>query len=478
MKRWLVVILLIGSLTTLVAPVAAQTVCPGFNSRVNIGDFARTTSPALNIREAPQRNAERLRNPLEPGTLVEILEGPECFDGFTWWFVSAAGIEGWVAEGNPQNTFLSAPVDPNDATTGTFDDSTDPNPNPPLGTLDGRPGGGNYEEVCRNTENGVVGRASSFDGDYESGAVIPFTPFLNVLEVDTPAICVGSSFTADGAVVIAPDGSFHEPSVSTMTDFNGFTHSLVQLPIEAFFHPGLWRLGAAGFILDVDVRRSGPFALYTMQDGGQIVIGGLQPNERFIASGTADDSEFSSWFGAIADANGAFVMPLAQLPWFPNFPQLDTNFLYLSATQLDVVGQLGSFLTLEGVQVTHPDTGFNWYRIPQEYAAPLMREIVWGGQPYNEESAMNLLRTWTCPGASPIRLNPDENGNRAFVASDVGAQPIRSAPSVNAQILEEYQPGDFVVFNNDIACADNGVWWGFGDGWFMESQGGQYFWVQ
>lgn len=484
MKR-LSVLFLVGIIAlhlTAAVSVSAQTICPGFISRVEVGDFALTISPALNIREAPRRNADRLRQPLDPGTLVEVLDGPECADGFTWWFVSAAGLEGWVSEGNPDVYFLSEPVDPDNLPTtdnDDFDTSTDPNPNPPLGTLDGRPGGGNFEDTCRGVFNGIAGRESSFEGDLNNGSFISFTPFLNVLEVDTPAICLGAEFNGDGSTATSPDGTVYPASVTPFFDNEGNTHTLVQLPLQAFFWFGTWQLQSQGFTLTVEVQQPDqPYILYTLLNGGQIYIGGLQPNERFIASGTADDGNFVRWFGAVADQNGVFVMQLSQLPWFNDFPELNTNFLYLSVTQIDLIGQLGSFVSIEGVQVTNPNSGFNWYRIPQEYAAPLMREIVWGGQPYDEESAMNLLRTWTCPGASPIRLDPDQNGNRAFVAGDVGAQPIRSAPSLNAPILEEIQPGDFVVFNSDIACGDNAVWWGYGNGWFMESQGGQYFWVQ
>src|SRR5829696_1174320 len=137
--------------------------CDGFNSRLNVGDFVLVTSPALNIRGAPGTNAERLRDPLEPGTPASIVQGPECVDGYTWWNVTADGTQGWVAEGNPDTYFLSEPVDPDqiDQSDPDFDASGDANPNPPLSTLDGKPGGGNYEYACRGLDDGLIARDPS-----------------------------------------------------------------------------------------------------------------------------------------------------------------------------------------------------------------------------------------------------------------------------------------------------------------------------
>jgi hypothetical protein len=198
----------------------------------------------------------------------------------------------------------------------------------------------------------------------------------------------------------------------------------------------------------------------------------MQPNERFIASGTGDDGDTIRWFEAQANSNGSFVTSLSQLPWFQDLPDYDTNYLYDSVAQIDIIGQMGSFVTLESVEVEDPENGDEWYSIPVRYVAPLMREIVWGGN-YDEASARNLLLSWTCPGASPIRLRRDAG---AIVLEEAGAQRIYLEPSLNAEVDSTRDPGDTVYVFSGIECADNGVWWYTGDGWFMESQGNRYFW--
>lgn len=472
-----------------------QGVCGGFNSRLHVGDSAVSTSPALNIRSSPSTTADRLRDPLEPGTPVTLLEGPQCVDGYTWWRVSAAGIQGWVAEGNPTSYFLSAPVDPNQTgqsgttgttgttgtsgTSGTTGTGGNANPNPPLTTLDGRPGGGNYEYVCRGGWDGITGRDPATSSDVGFGGTIAFTPSLNMLEVDTPAICLDANTPFSGGVAVAPNGQTFDASVTPVYEDNGdggsdYRYTMAQLPLQAFFMPGTWQLQASGFSLNVNVRLPNhPYVLYTFLNGEQMIVGGLQPNERFIANGTGDDGETVRWFEARADGGGAYVTQLDQLPWYPDLFNYDTNALYLSATQTDIIGQQGSFMTLKGVTVSDPDTGYEWYRIPTAQAAPLMREIVWGGN-YDDISAQALLRSWTCPGAPPIRLNLEDNGGGAHVIDGVGTVNLYNQPTFNSQVVGSVQSGDSVFLLDGVQCADNAIWWDVGDGWIAESVGSSY----
>ncbi|MEO8392798.1 MAG: hypothetical protein ABI700_07380 [Chloroflexota bacterium] len=492
MKRWfaamLLSCLLIGSVNAESSHVfLIRQVCGDFTSRLKVGDYALVTSPALNFRNAPNTHADRVRDPLEPGTLVSIDKGPQCVDSYTWWQITANHLQGWVAEGNPDKYFLSPPVDPSkvvqqNTNTGTGS-SGNANPNPPLATLDARPGGGNYDYACRGvSDDELTGRDPSTSSNVDNGASLRFSPSLNMLEVDTPAICLGANYGLDGnEVAFGPDGRSYTPVITPVyrdveDDGSGgeLDYTQVQLPSEAFNQFGRWQLQASGFSLDVDIRApSHPYVLYTFADNGEMIVGAMQPNERFIANGTGNDGDSTYHFEAQVNGAGVFVIPLAQLPWFNDLSQYDTNSLYASVTETDIIGQQGSFVTLDGVTVRDPVSGYDWFRIPVRYAAPLMHEIVWGGN-YDEAGAENLLRSWTCPGAAPIQLNQNENES-ATASGD--AQAIYSQPSVNSQVQETVQPGDTIFLLDGVECGDNGVWWESNDGWLLESRNGQYLWT-
>lgn len=457
--------------------------CGDFTSRLAVGDSALSIAPALNIRESPSTDAERLRDPLEPGTMATITAGPRCEDGYTWWEVEAVGTVGWVAEGNPDVYFLSEPVDPDAVSQpqGNFDTSGNANPNPPLSTLDGNPGGGNYFHVCDGgSYDGVIGRIAYSEDNINNGGSVVYRPFTHVLEVDTPALCfIREVEYQNNGSAITPNGQRVDPLVSRLFDEGDIYLTQIQLPPQAFLTAGTWRLEVPGYSINIDVRPlNHPYVLFTLADGGQMLVAGLQPNERFVLSGASRGGNDPEWFEARANQQGIFTVPLSQLSWMRDFDEFDTNNLRAAVGTIDIIGQMGSFLSFDGISVTNPQTGFYWYRIPMRYGAPLMHELVWGGN-YDEASAQDYLRQWTCPGASPIRLDPQNTNGRAYVASGVGTQGIYTAPSLNAPIEETREPGDYLVISQGVECADNGVWWSAGgDEWIMENQGSQYFWVE
>ena len=69
---------------------------------------------ANNVRSGPGKNYDVIGK-IEPGGLMEILEGPECANGWVWWKVKVknGGLIGWTAEGNGGDTYwvLPCPLD-------------------------------------------------------------------------------------------------------------------------------------------------------------------------------------------------------------------------------------------------------------------------------------------------------------------------------------------------------------------------------
>jgi uncharacterized protein YgiM (DUF1202 family) len=64
----------------------------------------------LNMRQKPGMDQLRIGK-LAPGALVQILEGPVESPPYRWWRVrDKRGLEGWVAEGDGQDEWLSPQI--------------------------------------------------------------------------------------------------------------------------------------------------------------------------------------------------------------------------------------------------------------------------------------------------------------------------------------------------------------------------------
>lgn len=84
--------------------------CPGAPpARLTVGEQARVTitnGAPLNVRAEP--DGTKLTEIAE-GTVVTVVAGPQCVDGFNWWqinVVQGAAVSGWSAEGDAQNYYL------------------------------------------------------------------------------------------------------------------------------------------------------------------------------------------------------------------------------------------------------------------------------------------------------------------------------------------------------------------------------------
>jgi len=79
--------------------------CPGYHvSQLHVGDYAivNVESDLPNrVRSAPNRESQVL-GVIAPGETMFILDGPECANGWVWWYVSAEDqqLQGWTSEGD------------------------------------------------------------------------------------------------------------------------------------------------------------------------------------------------------------------------------------------------------------------------------------------------------------------------------------------------------------------------------------------
>lgn len=91
--------------------------CP--QSRIDEGDVTRisdTPPVCSNIRIEPNKTGEKIEC-VDPGTILQVLDGPRCNDGLIWWKVktkyTANTVIGWTAEGDNQDFWLLTGIMPN-----------------------------------------------------------------------------------------------------------------------------------------------------------------------------------------------------------------------------------------------------------------------------------------------------------------------------------------------------------------------------
>jgi hypothetical protein len=88
--------------------------CPGAPEiTLKLGDWVMvSTDPPLPnmVRNRPGSNSE-LIGQVQPGENVLVVDGPQCEDNYTWWYVrSLNGLEGWTVEGDSSGYWLVDPI--------------------------------------------------------------------------------------------------------------------------------------------------------------------------------------------------------------------------------------------------------------------------------------------------------------------------------------------------------------------------------
>ena len=100
-----------GVLETRVPLVGPWEACPGtYWSNLRVGDYAVVSQdpPVPNrVRRDPHNQADVLGQ-IPPGESLFIMDGPECANGWVWWYVMAENqaLEGWTAEGDEFETWI------------------------------------------------------------------------------------------------------------------------------------------------------------------------------------------------------------------------------------------------------------------------------------------------------------------------------------------------------------------------------------
>jgi hypothetical protein len=90
-------------------PTLTPIVCPGsLPAMFTVGDYVRISpGPPNNLRSGPTLNS-RIVGQLQASTELEIVGGPVCADGYTWWQVRRLRQEGWTAQGDHNEYWLES----------------------------------------------------------------------------------------------------------------------------------------------------------------------------------------------------------------------------------------------------------------------------------------------------------------------------------------------------------------------------------
>jgi len=99
------------TITNTLDPTDNWEACPGiYLSRLHVGEtaFVSTDPPLPNrVRTQPSLNGSIIGF-LQPGELIDIIEGPSCSNKWIWWRVHSqkTGMTGWTVEGDSDNYWL------------------------------------------------------------------------------------------------------------------------------------------------------------------------------------------------------------------------------------------------------------------------------------------------------------------------------------------------------------------------------------
>lgn len=89
--------------------------CPA--SRLNKGDITAVSfePPLCNRVRAQPGTSSAILECIDPGTELQVIDGPSCNNGMLWWKVKGLDVEvsGWTAEGDGENFWLQPGIMPN-----------------------------------------------------------------------------------------------------------------------------------------------------------------------------------------------------------------------------------------------------------------------------------------------------------------------------------------------------------------------------
>ncbi len=498
-KRWIIryaavisALLLAGSILAAATPNTQTTnaACPNFRTRLNGVTLARVTpGTPNNLRSTP--GGERIGQ-IPGGSTFEVLSGPRCLDGYTWWEVSFNGLVGWTAEGTGSDYYvepLQSPAPQPDSAGGIGGGGASRAarllPSDMAQGIVFNPAGGGgssapQETLCLAepvTESGNFVNRAAFDGyeiaayawdvfDEETFRLLPllsgeqisveYVPTQVNALIDgfeafaysdhlfpTYGICSASPINPADAVAVSPDGELFPAAVLPDRE-----EQLIRLPLQAYTQPGMWTLAYRDFELLIDVPApSEPASVSAV--AGYSLLTGYPPNMDIYLLFVEQDALFDA-VRVTTDANGNAIIALPNEKLYSGWI-VETFELSRATFESTVTRADGSSFIIpypQNLRVYH-DYFFN--------------------------NGSSVLADWTCPGALPVRLS---NDSIAVVSREV---QLYNQPDRQFSASTWLVPGDILEVDGVVACSEDGTWWHVyatdyqAWGFVHESMGGQYY---
>jgi LysM repeat protein len=242
-------------------------------SPIRSGLTVRVTA-GVNLRAAPGLNARDIGG-LRVGDIVTLIGGPACASNIKWWQIGGA-TPGWIAEATETVSYMeAAPVTPADLR-GPLDgltvDLVSATTTPP-----------NPVDQCPPANGGISVNYAGVTDPFTSGSEAAL--FVEGgYGTPRPALCVPAAQVST-VQLTAPNALVSPAQIVPIPDVTDYVRA--TLPESALLLPGVWRLAAGDFTLDV--RVIGPFGplvdVRTIDTSTQTILAGFAPNEQVALLG-------------------------------------------------------------------------------------------------------------------------------------------------------------------------------------------------
>lgn len=242
-------------------------------SPIRSGLTVRITS-GVNLRAAPGLNARDIGG-LRVGDIVTLIGGPACASNIKWWQIGGA-TPGWIAEATETVSYMeavtAAPAELRGPLDGLTADTVSPTTTPP-----------NPVDHCPPANGGISVNYAGVTDPLASGSEAAL--FVEGgYGTPRPALCL-PSVQASTVQLTAPNALLGPAQIVPIPDVTDYTRA--TLPESALLLPGVWRLSAGEFTLDV--RVIGPFGpmvdVRTVDTGTETILAGFAPNEQVALLG-------------------------------------------------------------------------------------------------------------------------------------------------------------------------------------------------